>query len=55
MDIAEQAQYMVVGQGGSLSLHKLPRLETIWEKRFGEEQTSVSARTNRSEVKDQQI
>jgi hypothetical protein len=55
MDIAEQAQYMVVGQGGSLSLHKLPRLETIWEKRFGEEQTPVSARSNRSAVKDQQI
>jgi WD40 repeat protein len=55
MDIAEQAQYMVVGQGGSLSLHKLPRLETIWEKRFGEEQIPVSARSNRSAVKDQQI
>ena len=56
MDVAEQAQYMVVGQAGTLSLHKLPRLETIWEKRFGEEQSLPSARQNKSAaVKEQQI
>jgi len=34
MDIAEQAQYMVIGQADVLSLHKLPNNETVWEKSF---------------------
>lgn len=37
MDVAEQAQYMVIGQSDSLSLVKLPKLEKIWEKKFGDE------------------
>jgi hypothetical protein len=48
MDIAEQAQYMVVGQSDILSLHKLPKLEAIWEKRFGEDSGAVSARSAKS-------
>lgn len=56
IDIAEQAQFMAVGQSDVLSLHKLPKLEAIWEKRFSEESGAVSSRSAKNKpLKEAQI
>lgn len=54
MDVAEQAQYMVVGQADSLSLMKLPKFEKIWEKHFGAEENQNPANSARSKKPKQQ-